>query len=104
MTLGWKKVNLPKKVDRVKDQVCSSLDQTISLIHDTYHTDAMDEQQQRQQQEHWNDSRQEDHHINDATTTSTTTTMNSSSHGFLEKPVRALRRSLKCHHGEDESN
>lgn len=91
MSLTWNKVNLPKKVDKVKNQVCSSLDQTISMIHSTYVTDEMDQHQEPNLREQdWNDPHQDYHHPNDTTTMGT-------SHGFLEKPVRALRRSLKCH-------
>jgi hypothetical protein len=99
--MTWNRVNLPKQVDQVKERMCSSLDHTISLIHATYIEDTTansntsrmksvetfgDEQHHERNLEEgdWKDQ-QQDHR----------------DHRLLEKPVRALRRSLRC--GDDHS-
>lgn len=96
--MTWNRVDLPKKMDQAKDRMCSSLDHTISLIHATYIEDTTtsnfntsrmksvesfgNEQRNEQNLEEgdWKDQEQQDHR----------------DHRLLEKPVRALRRSLRC--------
>lgn len=77
----WKKVDVPQRIDHLKDQVCTSLD--VTLLQQRLNSETNGKRPYQHQSE-WKPESSDDGNLG------------YTEFGFLEKPVRALRRSFQC--------